>query len=183
MANEVITFSGGEAKPSRHPRRNKRKARMSKHPPPAIKQRLRLRSPHSWRLSQPETLLSLQRSCRRRRGRPRRSRNQESFALRWREDSERRIPRADPITQRASNPLSRSVLHSSRRRFAARAQPHGNPGRLRGARKYWTLIRREARGVSLGKGVALRCRYAVLRIATALRLSEKLLGILGDFRP
>ncbi len=39
-----------------------------------------------------------------------------------------------------------------------------------------------ARGVGSGKGVALRCRYAVLQIAAALRLSEKLLEVLGDLR-
>ncbi len=59
-----------------------------------------------------------------------------SLALRWRDDAGRPISKlrtARPITQRASNPLSRSVLHSVRREFAPRAQPHGNPGRLREA--------------------------------------------------
>jgi hypothetical protein len=45
-----------------------------------------------------------------------------------------------------------------------------------------SLIRREARGVGSGKGVALRFRYAVLRAAAALRLSKKRLEILGDSR-
>ncbi len=82
---------------------------------------------------------------------------------------------ARPITQRASNPLSRCVLHSSCREFAARAQPHGNPGRLREAQDCW--IAHSPRGSERldGRGCALRCRYAFPRLRTRIG-QEKVLG-------
>ena len=87
-----------------------------------------------------------------------------------------------PVTQRASNPLSRSVLLSSLHRFAARAQPHGNPGRLREAQDCWIAHSPRGSGGWSREGCCFALSLCCLRIATALRLAEKSLEMLGDLR-
>jgi hypothetical protein len=81
------------------------------------KQTLRLRSPHPRSLSQPETLLSRQPSCRRRGGRPRRLRSEGPFAQSVRQPHTR-LRRGDcappPSPQTPKMVFSRDPLHHSR---------------------------------------------------------------------
>ena len=88
-----------------------------------------------------------------------------------------------PITQRASNPLSRSVLHSARHKFAARAQPHGNPGRLRGAQKCWIAHSPRGSGSRFREGCCFALSLCCFANRSGLTARRRDSGDAGRFSP